>query len=68
MATGTCTMHSWNDDASDDEGDPRMGLRVNAVLEEKDDLYDTRPRGQYRSSRLRSHRVPVPANDDAEDG
>lgn len=59
MATGTCTVHSWNDDASDDEGDPKMGRRVNAVLEECEDLNDTRPRSQYLMSRIRSRRVPV---------
>jgi WD repeat-containing protein 23 len=30
---GTCTVHSWNDDVSEDEAEPRSGLRVNAKLE-----------------------------------
>ena len=49
MSTGT----------SDDEGEPKMGLRVNHVLEEDEDLYDTRrgraSRSQYRN--LRSRRL-----------
>ena len=57
MSTGTCTTHSWNDGASDDEGEPKMGLRVNHVLEEDEDLYDTRrgraSRSQYRNLRSR---------------
>ncbi|WEW57487.1 hypothetical protein PRK78_002954 [Emydomyces testavorans] len=33
MSTGTCTLHCWNDDASDDEGDPPLGRSYNARLE-----------------------------------
>ena len=70
MSTGTCTTHSWNDGAEDDEGEPKMGLRVDQRLEVDDDLYDNRLRsggltGAYRS-RLRSRRVP--AADDDDDG
>ncbi|CAG8973298.1 hypothetical protein HYALB_00000060 [Hymenoscyphus albidus] len=32
-ATGTCTVHSWNDGAEEDEGEPRMGYSVNQRLE-----------------------------------
>ena len=32
METGTCSVHSWNDGAEDDEGEPRMGERVDARL------------------------------------
>ncbi|EEP75595.1 conserved hypothetical protein [Uncinocarpus reesii 1704] len=33
MAAGTCTVHSWNDDGSEDEGDPPLGQSYNAQLE-----------------------------------
>jgi WD repeat-containing protein 23 len=33
MSTGTCTVHSWNDSATEDEGDPPMGLSYNHKLE-----------------------------------
>ena len=70
MSTGTCTTHSWNDGAEDDEGEPKMGLRVDQRLEMDDDLYDN-PRssqdGQRMShyrARLRSQRVAA-TNEDA---
>ncbi|KAL8759576.1 MAG: hypothetical protein Q9199_000699 [Rusavskia elegans] len=70
MQTGTCTTHSWNDDADDDEGEPKMGSRVNQLLEEDASLYDHSQRGgrtsQFRS-RLRSQRVQ-PLGDDDDDG
>lgn len=71
MSTGTCTLHSWNDGAADDEGEPRMGRRVDARLEYDEDLYDS-PRAGGREqqasrsnirSRLRSRRV-APLEDD----
>ena len=71
MSTGTCTTHSWNDGAEDDEGEPKMGLRVDQRLEMDDDLYDNPRsvrdgrRSHYRA-RLRSHRVAA-TNDDAND-
>ena len=70
MATGTCTLHSWNDGADDDEGEPKMGQRVDQRLDEDEDLYDHSRRQNTRASqfrsRLRSQRVE-PANDDDED-
>ena len=72
MSTGTCTTHSWNDGAEDDEGEPRMGLRVDATLEMDNDLYDNsrisrngRPMRHYRA-RLRSQRVAA-TGEDADD-
>ncbi|EKD15669.1 WD domain-containing protein [Drepanopeziza brunnea f. sp. 'multigermtubi' MB_m1] len=32
MSSGTCTVHSWNDGAEDDEAEPKMGHRVNQRL------------------------------------
>ncbi|KAL8972209.1 MAG: hypothetical protein Q9183_000667 [Haloplaca sp. 2 TL-2023] len=69
MSTGTCTTHSWNDGAEDDEGEPRMGLRVNQRLEEDEDLYDHPRRGNRQSqfrSRLRSRMVRATDDDDEE--
>lgn len=68
MHTGTCTTHSWNDGADDDEGEPRMGSRVNQLLEDDASLYDQSGgrTSQFRS-RLRSQRVQ-PLGDDDDDG
>ena len=67
MSTGTCTTHSWNDSAEDDEGEPRMGLRVDQRLEINDDLYDnSRLRNGQRmgpTTRLRSRRVAADEDD-----
>ena len=62
MSTGTCTTHSWNDGAEDDEGSPAIGFRVNQKLEHDDRLYDDttsngRGRNASRRSRLRSRHV-----------
>lgn len=32
MTAGTCSVHSWNDDASGDEGDPPMGRNYDSEL------------------------------------
>lgn len=69
MSTGTCTTHSWNDGAEDDEGEPKMGLRVDQRLVVDEDLYDNsqlrdgRLSGQYRT-RLRSRHIPAADDDD----
>ena len=61
-------MHSWNDGAEDDEGEPKMGLRVDQKLEIDDALYNN-PRLRdgglmsHYTTRLRSRRV-VPTGDD----
>ena len=68
MSTGTCTTHSWNDGAEDDEGEPKMGLRVDQRLEVDDDLYDnSRLRDRQARgprTRLRSRRVAADDDDD----
>lgn len=68
MSTGTCTTHSWNDGAEDDDADPKMGLRVDERLELNDDLYGN-PRSRYSRpsqfrTRVRSQRVVVATEDD----
>ena len=67
MSTGTCTTHNWNDEASDDEGEPKMGLRVDQQLKHDESLYNN-PRS--RSGRishfrrgLRAQRVPAADED-----
>lgn len=71
MSTGTCSTHSWNDGAEDDEGEPKMGLRVDQRLVADDELYDNshsrgeETRAQLRS-RLRSRRIPAVGGDDDE--
>ncbi|KAL8708258.1 MAG: hypothetical protein Q9220_006835 [cf. Caloplaca sp. 1 TL-2023] len=67
MATGTCSVHSWNDKVEDDEGEPKMGLRVDEHLEEDQSLYDQPQAGGRTSrfrSRLRSQRVRQPSESD----
>jgi WD repeat-containing protein 23 len=49
MSTGTCTVHSWNDGAEEDEAEPRMGLRVSQKLEADPELYAVAP--QRRAGR-----------------
>jgi WD repeat-containing protein 23 len=39
MSTGTCTVHSWNDGAEDDEAEPKMGLRVDQKLDVDPEYY-----------------------------
>lgn len=56
MSTGTCTVHSWNDGAEDDEGEPKMGRRVDQKLEENEFLYgDVSQSGRTRGGRLGPH-------------
>jgi DDB1- and CUL4-associated factor 11 len=56
MSTGTCTAHSWNDGAEDDDAEPKMGARVNERLEHDPEFYalsstrSMRSRMRYRRS------------------
>jgi DDB1- and CUL4-associated factor 11 len=67
MSTGTCTVHSWNDGAEEDEAEPKMGLRVNQKLEVDPALYAS-PVGEQPTRRrprvLRGLRALVPEDDD----
>jgi WD repeat-containing protein 23 len=53
MSTGTCTVHSWNDGAEDDEAEPGMGLRVDQKLNVNPDFYRAQepPRRSLRTLR-----------------
>ncbi|KAG8534235.1 uncharacterized protein KY384_001079 [Bacidia gigantensis] len=72
MSTGTCSIHSWNDGAEEDEGSPRMGQSVDQRLvpdeEEEENKTVARPRGTLSEwgHRLRSRRVTA-ANDNDND-
>ncbi|KAK4692550.1 hypothetical protein P7C71_g4678, partial [Lecanoromycetidae sp. Uapishka_2] len=78
VSTAGTAISAWNDGAEDDEGEPRMGLRVDQRLEMDDDLYDNprSPDGRLSShtrSRLRSRRVAAAAaaadeDEDEDDG
>lgn len=62
MTTGTCTTHSWNDGAEEDEGNPKMGQSVDQrLVPDKPEETDIRPRQRGTisqwSNRLRSQRV-----------
>jgi DDB1- and CUL4-associated factor 11 len=67
MSTGTCTVHSWNDGAEEDEAEPKMGLRVNQKLEVDPALYASpeseRPT-RRRPRALRGLRALVPEEDE----
>ena len=72
MSTGTCSIHSWNDDNDNDEGEPSMGRRVNQRLEEDEATYGDvsrsgRTRGNLRRSQVRSQGVVVMAADENND-
>ncbi len=73
MSTGTCTLHSWNNGADDDEAEPKMELRVNERLDYDEDLYDspragTETRRQFARTRLRSRRVAGMDDDEDAEG
>ena len=65
MNKGTCTVHSWNDGAEDDEAEPKMGLRVNEKLEVDPEFYesDTRPAASTRAARRRTLRAQLLGDD-----
>jgi len=71
MQNGTCTVHSWNDGAEDDEAEPKMGLRVNQRLEYDAMYYDDTPRPRRsraaRQARLRTLGLRYVGLDDDDD-
>jgi len=44
---GTCTVHTWNDGLEEDEGEPRVGRRVNAQFQH-DERLDMTAEGRSR--------------------
>lgn len=72
MSFGTVSVHSWNDGAEDDEGDPPMASGYNPRLDLKDELNaHLQTRGEragrpgLRSRTVRPQRY---GEGDAEDG
>ena len=70
MSTGTCTIHSWNDGAKDDEAEPKMGLCVNERLQYGEELFENsrlrnRRTSQFRA-RLRSRQVAMAEEDEGD--
>ena len=66
MSAGTCTTHSWNDGAEDDEGMPKLGQSVDQRLvpykeEPEPPSRAPGPTGHWRE-RLRSRRVTAAAS------
>ena len=65
MATGTVSLHSWNDGNDDDEADPSMGTNYNCRLDVQEDYNGTRrrgPRGGLRSNPVRPQRLGQDGN------
>ena len=70
MATGTVSLHSWNDGNDDDEADPPMGTNYNCRLDVREDYNETRrrgPRGGLRRNPGRPRRVGM-GNEDTDEG
>ena len=68
MSTGTCTVHSWNDGAEEDEAEPKMGLRVNQKLDMDPSFYASpQSRPTRRSLRTRGLRAVYAGADDDDD-
>ncbi|KAL1968042.1 hypothetical protein VTN77DRAFT_2171 [Rasamsonia byssochlamydoides] len=63
MSTGTCTVHTWTDSASEDEGDPPMGMSYNNKLEYSHEF--NRFRDDIRRYYNRNPREGVDRDDEA---
>jgi WD repeat-containing protein 23 len=63
-STGTCSVHSWNDGAEDDEAEPKMGRRVDAKLQHDPRLYRTNPVTRLRSRRVERDNAALEIDDD----
>lgn len=56
---GMTSVHSWNDDANDDEGDPPMGFRVNSEM---------KPEARYTTNQQSRAQARVEMDEDTSDG
>ncbi|KAI9733329.1 MAG: hypothetical protein M1834_003413 [Cirrosporium novae-zelandiae] len=63
-ATGTCTLHSYNDGIDNDDSESKMGLRLNPRLQHDESLYDPI---SLRRGILRSRRVAITLDEEDED-
>jgi len=71
MATGTCTVHTWNDGAEEDEAEPVMGTSYDSKLQYVDAYNHQRSRGTtgtLRSRIVRPRRHGFQADDDDDGG
>lgn len=70
LSSGTCTVHSWNDGARDDEGDPPIGKNYDDKLRHVpafDDYRENAPAPRTRRT-LRSRPVRRVYLDDESEG
>ena len=56
MATGTCTVHTWNGGIKGDEADAGMGSRVDEHLQYNEDLFENSRLRNARTSLFRASR------------
>ncbi|KAH0348025.1 WD40 repeat-like protein, partial [Aureobasidium melanogenum] len=68
---GTCTVHTWNDGNDSDEGEPKMGARLNPQLEQDSRYYEgtTAATGRTTSTRRTRFmtRAQMARNDEEEE-
>lgn len=67
MSTGTCTLHTWNDDAGDDEGDPPIGVNYDSELEDMPEFNQVRERMSRPTVRSHTLRPDSDAPPEPED-
>ena len=70
LSTGTCTVHSWNAGADDDEGDPPIGKSYDDKLRYVPEFNQYRENAPARNTRRPLRSRPVRrlfVDDDAED-
>lgn len=69
MTTGTCSVHSWNDNATEDEGDPPLAKSYNSQLRPMtfESPEDTAPGRSSRGLRSRAVRASELFADDDDD-
>ncbi|KZF20482.1 WD40 repeat-like protein [Xylona heveae TC161] len=67
MASGTCTLHSWNDGMEDDEAEPKMGTWLDSKLQDnEDESFRPTSGGVHTRSWARAH-VLDEDDEDSED-
>ncbi|RMJ27026.1 WD repeat protein [Aspergillus sp. HF37] len=53
LSTGTCSLHTWNDDAAEDEGDPPVGRNYDSELYEEAEFDQFKETARQRRPRTR---------------
>ena len=59
MSTGTVSLHSWNDGADTDDGDPPMGANYGAKLEPRESFRRPMQERQWARAQGRGLRSSV---------